>query len=69
MADTKNYAGSIEKEILTRATTTENSELLLQNTVFRFSLSRQSDLFAESPIILHGFPEPLRWVMISAQHM
>lgn len=60
---------SSEKEALAAAnarlkTVTKN------NTTFRFSTAGRTDLFAESPLILRGFPSkiPMRWIISRVEH-
>ena len=60
---------SSEKEALAAA----NSRLKTvskNNTTFRFSTAGRPDLFAESPLVLRGFPSkiPTRWIISKVEH-
>ena len=40
------------------------------NKTFRFSTAGRVDLFAESPLVLQGFPEniPINWIISRVEH-
>lgn len=52
------------REAITSQAKTKN------NTTLRFSTAGRPDLFAESPLVLHGFPEkiPTNWIISNVQH-
>ena len=52
------------------AITSQAKNITKNNTTLRFSTAGRPDLFAESPIVLHGFPEkiPTNWIISNVQH-
>ena len=52
------------------AITSQAKTITKNNTTLRFSTAGRPDLFAESPLVLRGFPEkvPTNWIISNVQH-
>ena len=52
------------------AITSQAKNITKNNTTLRFSTAGRPDLFAESPLVLHGFPDkiPTNWIISNVQH-